>query len=177
MEYVKLNVKTYVEAIQQTFKKNADRLAIRYREGGEQFKTLTYAQLEKEVNLVAAGLAAIGVKPKDHIGLIADVSHYWAIANLSIQLNGAADVPRGTDSTGPEIAYILDHSGSNVVFVHNAEQVKKIDAGMKKYKHKIKKYIVLNDDKSAKGSNVMLLSELKAEGEKLIEAKLRQPAA
>lgn len=84
-------------------------------------------------------------------------------------LNGAADVPRGTDSTGPEIAYILDHSGSDVVFVHNAEQVKKIDAGMKKYKHKIKKYIVLNDDKSAKGSNVMLLSELKVEGEKLIK--------
>ncbi len=169
MEYVKLNVKTYVEAIQQTFKKNAERLAIRYREGGEQFKTLTYAQLEKEVSLVAAGLAAIGVKPKDHIGLIADVSHYWAIANLSIQLNGAADVPRGTDSTGPEIAFILDHSGSNVVFVHNAEQVKKIDAGMKKYKHKIKKYIVLNDDKSAKGTNVMMLSALKAEGEKLIK--------
>jgi long-chain acyl-CoA synthetase len=79
--------------------------------GGEEFKTQTYAQLEKEVNLVAAGLAAIGVKPKDHIGLIADVSHYWITANLAIQINGAADVPRGTDSTGPEIAYILDHSG------------------------------------------------------------------
>jgi hypothetical protein len=33
MDYVKLNVKTYVEAIQQSFKKNAQRIAIRYREG------------------------------------------------------------------------------------------------------------------------------------------------
>jgi long-chain acyl-CoA synthetase len=169
MEYVKLNVKTYVEAIQQSFKKNAQRIAVRYREGSEEFKTLTYAQLEKEVNLVAAGLAAIGVKPKDHIGLIADVSHYWITANLAIQLNGAADVPRGTDSTGPEIAYILDHSGSNVVFVHNGEQVKKIDTALKKFKLKVKKYIVLNDQKTAKASNVMTLSELKAEGEKLVK--------
>lgn len=169
MEYVKLNVQTYVEAIQQSFKKNAARLALRYREGGEEFKTLTYGQLEKEVNLVAAGLAAIGVKPKDHVGLIADVSHYWAIANLSIQLNGAADVPRGTDSTGPEIGYILDHSGSSFVFVHNAAQVKKINDGLKKFKHKVKMFIVLNNETSAKGSNVMTLDELKEEGEKLIK--------
>ena len=33
----------------------------RPREGSEEFKTQTYGQLEKEVNLVAAGLAAIGV--------------------------------------------------------------------------------------------------------------------
>ncbi|MBN8219559.1 MAG: AMP-binding protein [Spirochaetes bacterium] len=169
MEYVKLNVKTFVDAIEQSFKKNGSRLALRYRQGGEEFKTLTYAELEKSVRLVAAGLAAIGLKPKDHVGLIADVSHYWLTANLAIQLNGAADVPRGTDSTGPEIAYILDHSGSSIVFVHNAEQVKKIDAGLKKFKHKVKKYIVLNDDKSAKGSNVMTLSELKEEGENLFK--------
>lgn len=168
MEYVKLNVQTYVEAVQQSFKKNAARLALRYREGGEGFKTLTYAELEKQVNLVAAGLAAIGVKPKDHVGLIADVSHYWMTAHLAIQLNGAADVPRGTDSTGPEIGYILQHSGSAIVFVHNGAQVKKIDAGLKGFKHKIKKYIVLNDDK-VKGSNVMTMSDLRAEGEKLIK--------
>lgn len=169
MEYVKLNVKTFVDAIQQSFKQNSSRLALRYREGGEEFHTMTYAQLEQRVRHVAAGLAAIGVKPKDHVGLIADVSHYWITANLAIQLNGAADVPRGTDSTGPEIAYILDHSGSHFVFVHNFEQVKKINAGLKKHKHKIKKFIVLNDDKAAKGSNVMTLTQLKAEGEKLIK--------
>jgi long-chain acyl-CoA synthetase len=169
MEYVKLNVKTFVEAIEQSFKRNANRLAVRYREGGEEFKTMTYGELEKRVRLVAAGLAAIGLKPKDHVGLIADVSHYWITANLAIQLNGAADVPRGTDSTGPEIAYILDHSGSSIVFVHNAEQVKKIDAGLKKFRHKVKKYIVLNDDKAAKGKNVIMLSDLMAEGEKLIK--------
>ena len=168
MEYVKLNVQTYVEAIQQSFKKNASRLALRYREGGEDFKTLTYAELEKQVNLVAAGLAAIGVKPKDHVGLIADVSHYWMTAHLAIQLNGAADVPRGTDSTGPELGYILQHAGCSIVFVHNAAQIKKIEAGLKGFKHKVKKYIVLNDEK-VKGSNVMTLSELKAEGEKLIK--------
>jgi long-chain acyl-CoA synthetase len=169
MEYTKLNVKTYVEAIQQSFKKNRDRLAVRYREGSEEFKTLTYGELEQSVNLVAAGLAAIGVKPKEHIGLIADVSHYWITANSAIQLNGAADVPRGTDSTGPEIAYILHHSGSNIVFVHNGEQVKKIESGLKQYKHKIKKFIILNDDKSPKGANIMTLAALKAEGEKLIK--------
>lgn len=169
MEYAKLNVKTYVEAIQQSFKKNGSRLACRYRQNGEDFKTMTYSELEKSVRLTAAGLAAIGVKPKDHVGLIADVSHYWITANLAIQLNGSADVPRGTDSTGPEIAYILDHSGSNYAFVHNAEQVSKIEAGMKKFKHKIKKYIVLNDESRAKGKNIMTLSALKIEGEKLIK--------
>jgi len=169
MSFVKLNVKTYVEAIQNSFKVNANYLATRYREGGEDFKSMTFSQLEREVKLIAAGLAAIGVKPKDHVALIADVSHLWLMSNLAIQLNGAADVPRGTDSSGPELAYIIDHSGSEVVMVHNAEQIKKIEAGLKKFKLKVETYIVLNDDKSAKGRNVMTLSDLKEEGESLIK--------
>jgi long-chain acyl-CoA synthetase len=55
------------------------------------------------------------------------------------------------------------------VFVHNADQVKKIETALKKFKLKVKKYIVLNDQKTAKASNVMTLSELKAEGEKLVK--------
>ncbi|MBV6492620.1 MAG: Long-chain-fatty-acid--CoA ligase FadD15 [Turneriella sp.] len=169
MQVAKLNVNTYVEAIEQSFKNNANHLALRYREGGEDFKTMTYAELEKEVRVIAAGLAAIGVKPKDHVGLIADVGHHWTSANLAIQLNGAADVPRGTDSTGPELAYIIDHSGADIVLVYNGEQVKKIEAGLKKYKHKVKKYIVLNSDHTAKGANIMTLNDLKEEGEALIK--------
>lgn len=162
--------RTYVDVLQNSFRLYPDRTAFRWRDENDVFQEMTYRQFEEHAKAIGVGLISLGVKSGQHVGLIADVSHYWNLANAAIQLINAADVPRGTDSTDEELAYILNHSGSNIVFVHNAGEIDKINKGIKKNKFKIEKYIVLNDEKPSKNSrNVMMLSELLEKGRELIE--------
>jgi long-chain acyl-CoA synthetase len=63
---------------------------------------------------VAAGLRALGVGPGDRVGLVSDGSPHWLEADLAVLALGAADVPRGTDTTPLELGRILDHSGAGI---------------------------------------------------------------
>ncbi|MCB1199292.1 MAG: AMP-binding protein [Leptospiraceae bacterium] len=168
--------KTLYDAFQSTFTLFPDRLAVRYRLSGEDFHTKTYSELHEVVKAFGVGLIHLGVKPKAHIALIADVSHYWLISDLAIQFIAGVDVPRGTDSTGDEIAYIVDHSGCEIVLVHNAAQIEKIEKGLSKYKQQVKTYIVLNDQKSSAHSNVFTMTEIIEKGRQLITSNASESA-
>ncbi|MFI3257975.1 MAG: long-chain fatty acid--CoA ligase, partial [Spirochaetales bacterium] len=56
------------------------------------------------------GLQSIGVQKNAHVVLISDNRKEWLITDLAILSLGAADVPRGCDSTGNEIRYIISYS-------------------------------------------------------------------
>ncbi|RMF86712.1 MAG: long-chain fatty acid--CoA ligase, partial [Nitrospirae bacterium] len=90
------------------------------------FRAITYAQLAETVRDLAAGLIDLGVKAGDHVGLISDNRLGWILADLAILHAGAADVPRGADSTAEEIAYILDHADCRLAFVEDAAQLAKV---------------------------------------------------
>lgn len=141
--------KTMVDVFENSFRLYADRTAFRWREDSG-FQEMTYREAEEISTALGVGLISMGVKAKAHVGLIADVSHKWTLTDMAIQLIGAVDVPRGTDSTADELAFILNHSGSDMVFVHFASEIDKIEAGLKKLKAKgkikIKKYIVMDDN-------------------------------
>lgn len=154
------NYKTLYDAFQNAFNVFSDHMAIRYREGGETFQSKTFKELEEIVRAFGVGLIKLGVKKGQHVGLIADVSHYWIISDMALQMIGSVDVPRGTDSTGDEIAYIVNHAGTTVVLVQNAEQIGKIEKGLKKYKTQVKTYIVLNDEKGTPKTKVKTMSEV-----------------
>src|ERR1035437_7850892 len=68
-----------------------------------------------------AGLSAVfeqlGVKPGDRVGLFAPNRPEWHIADFAILGLGAADVPIYFNESPERIAYILNHSGAEVVFV------------------------------------------------------------
>ncbi|MFM8364651.1 MAG: AMP-binding protein, partial [Verrucomicrobiota bacterium] len=80
---------------------------------------------EKGLDLATA-LIALGLQPRDHVGLIADNRLEWIIADYGILLAGVADVPRGTDVTDAELVYILSHSDSTMVFVENPALLKRV---------------------------------------------------
>jgi len=103
-------------AIPAQFSKNA---------AGE-FEPISYSSLLDEVRAFAAGLAEIGVRRGDHVGLISDNRKEWLTADLAIMGLGAADVPRGCDATEQEIRYILDFSECRIAILENDRQLRKI---------------------------------------------------
>jgi long-chain acyl-CoA synthetase len=90
------------------------------------FQGKTYLQFHDETKNVAAGLLELGIKRKDHIGIISDNRQEWIVTDLGILSIGAIDVPRGCDSMVNEIAYILGFSECTLSFVENKKQVEKI---------------------------------------------------
>ncbi|RME90388.1 MAG: long-chain fatty acid--CoA ligase [Candidatus Hydrogenedentota bacterium] len=166
--------KTMVDVFENSFRLYADRIAFRWRNKDGQFEEMTYREAEEISHALGVGLINLGVKAKSHVGLIADVSHLWTLTDIAIQLIGAVDVPRGTDSTADELAYILNHSGSDVVFVHHAGEIEKIEKGLKKIKKKgkikIKKFIVMDDEVPKKyARKAIAWSSLIDKGRQIIE--------
>ncbi|HUX20295.1 MAG TPA: AMP-binding protein, partial [Spirochaetia bacterium] len=71
------------------------------------FRPTTYLEFYHQTEIFAGGLHALGVRHGDNVGLISDNRREWFIADQAILGLGAADVPRGCDSTAKEIHYIL----------------------------------------------------------------------
>jgi long-chain acyl-CoA synthetase len=90
------------------------------------FTTKSYHQFYNEVRWVAAGLLELGVKRGDLVGIISDNRQEWLAADFGILSIGAADVPRGCDSTLQELTYILMLTGCAVSFAENRKQAARI---------------------------------------------------
>ncbi len=90
------------------------------------FQPTTFAAFYDEIRDLAAGLLELGVARGDHIGIISDNRKEWLITDLAILSLGAADVPRGCDSTDREIAYILGFSDCRLTVAENRKQAEKI---------------------------------------------------
>lgn len=92
------------------------------------FQPTTFAQFYDEIRDLAAGFLEIGVKRGDHVGLISDNRKEWLVTDIALLSLGAADVPRGCDSTDKEIAYILGFSDCRLTIAENRKQAEKIIA-------------------------------------------------
>jgi long-chain acyl-CoA synthetase len=137
------------DTIPKLFKEYAEKnpeLAVQLVKGGDgNFRTITFAQLYRRVEQFACGLHQLGVKRGDHLGIVSDNMSDWLVADLAILCLGAADVPRGSDSTPDEIRYILDHAGCTLTLVENETQLEKILA-IKKSLPKLKTVVVISAD-------------------------------
>jgi long-chain acyl-CoA synthetase len=90
------------------------------------FTTKSYHQFYNEMRWAAAGLLELGVNRGDLVGIVSDNRQEWLAADFGILSIGAADVPRGCDSTVQELAYILGFTDCALCFAENQKQAVKI---------------------------------------------------
>ena len=109
------------------------------------FQTTTFSELYDQARQFAAGLQKLGVKREDRVGLISDNRQEWFVTDLAIQSLGAADVPRGCDSTADEITYILEFSQCSLTVLENARQLEKVLANISSLPV-LKEAIILDPD-------------------------------
>ena len=140
------------------------------------FHPVSWKMLYRDVRAFAAGLYAIGVRRGDHVGIVSDNMPEWLVADLAMQCIGAADVPRGSDSTTMEIEYILEHAECAVSLAENQAQLEKILSVRKSLK-KLKTLIIMDpafQKDSARKDGVGLLT-FREVLEKGAEALEREP--
>jgi long-chain acyl-CoA synthetase len=117
--------RTVAGVFQETARRHAGKAAYSSKKDGT-YRTVTYGDLSLRVRELGTGLLAAGIRPEDKIGLISDNRPEWIICDLACTCIGAADVPRGSDSSVQEIEYILGHSDSVAAFVENEKQLRKV---------------------------------------------------
>jgi acyl-CoA synthetase (AMP-forming)/AMP-acid ligase II len=81
--------------------------------GGER---LTFRQLWERAARVAGGLRGLGVQPGDRVAIRLGNSVNWCLAFFGVQMAGAIAVPVNTRFTEAEAAYVINDSGSSLVF-------------------------------------------------------------
>ncbi len=77
----------------------------------------SYGEWHREALHLAQGLLALGLRPGDHIALLAEARIEWPIVETAISAMGGVMVPLNTHYRAEEIRYALDQSRSRALFV------------------------------------------------------------
>lgn len=88
-------------------------------------RTMTYAEFGRATQEAAGGLAALGVAPGDRVAYLMPNIPEMLVGHFAVPLLGAMLVAINTRLSGPEISYILNHSGAKVL-VADTELVKNV---------------------------------------------------
>lgn len=116
-----------ISFLQRTVTAYPNKPAVVY--GGTRF---TYQGFAKRVYQLASALKAKGIANGDKVAFICPNTPPMIEAHFAIPLIGAVLVPINTRLSSNEIAYIIDHSDSKVVFVDTefSSTIKEIQSGL-----------------------------------------------
>lgn len=92
------------------------------------FQPVSHDLWRRRVQNVAKGLVTLGIQPKEHVGLLAETSYAWTLADLGIICAAAVGVPIYPTLTGDQAAWIINNSDAAGIFVSNRHQAEKVIA-------------------------------------------------
>ena len=141
-----------------------DKEAFRYQRGGE-WTSVTWRDTAARVELLAAGLLALGIEPEQRVGIASSTRYEWILADLAIMSAGAATTTVYANTNAADTAFILADSESRIVFAEDAEQLAKLTARRADLPALTK---VVTFDGTADGDWVLTLDELAELGEKYL---------
>ena len=117
--------RTIPEIYLERMGRGPDRVQLSYKEGGR-WVGQTGRKVIEYVRSISLGLYELGVRKGDRVAILSNTRMEWTSCDLADLSLGAVTV--GIYHTYPPEAvhYILDHSGSKVVFVEDDEQLDKV---------------------------------------------------
>ncbi|WP_295939609.1 AMP-binding protein [uncultured Alistipes sp.] len=82
------------------------------------FEPTTYAETKEQALEVGAGLASLGIRPKDKVAILAEGSNAWIISELGIFYAGAISVPLSVKlEESNDLLFRLRHADVKALFV------------------------------------------------------------
>ena len=102
-----------------------DRVALRRKEHGI-WKRMTWKEYGNRVQKAAAGLLALGLGPGDRVAILGENRPEWLICHLAVMSIGCVTCGVYSTSAPEQVAYVVGHSESKLLFADNEEQVDKV---------------------------------------------------
>lgn len=97
------------------------REAMRYRDGQE-WRSITYAELATRVEAMARALVSAGIEAGDRVAIFAPNCPDWAIADFGVLMAGAVGVPIYATDTARQAEQVFLDAGAKLIFVGGQEQ-------------------------------------------------------
>ncbi|HWB66532.1 MAG TPA: AMP-dependent synthetase/ligase [Mycobacteriales bacterium] len=104
------------DAVRENAAEHAD-LPVFSRKVAGQWQPVTAKEFADEVNSVAAGLIASGVKPGERVCIMSATRYEWTVLDYAIWTAGAVTVPIYETSSAEQIEWIVSDSGAVGVFL------------------------------------------------------------
>ena len=101
------------------------RVALRKKDYGI-WNPITWKEYGRLVEEVAAGMIKMGIKKGDKVAILGDNRPEWMICHLAIMSIGCATCGIYPTNASAQVAYVLNHSESVLLFAEDEEQVDKI---------------------------------------------------
>ena len=113
--------RTILSLVEEGFPKNVTGTVAATKRDGQWIET-GRAEFERQIELFAYGLHALGVRRGDRVALHSENSTEWLIADQAILSIGAVNVPIYTTQPADQIQYILENSEA-VAYVVSSQKL------------------------------------------------------
>lgn len=134
------------------------------RRSAQEHEPVTFGRLVEDVDTLALALLDLGIGRGDRVGLIAENRWAWLHVDLALVSLGAIDVPRGCDTSPPEMQFLLRHSGCRMVFADDERTARELlDARAKL--PRIERIVVMQESTALPGA--LALGDLMRRGAEL----------
>ena len=122
-------------------------------------------EVVERVKRIAMGLAALGVKAGDRIAIISENRPEWSFVDLAILSLRAVNVPIYTTQAVEQIRFILENSGSKMLFISGKKIWKHAESAIQSVE-RLEKLIFFDDDGKPEGNTrAITLAEVEARGD------------
>lgn len=102
-----------------------ERVALRHKDYGI-WHRISWREYGERVTEVAAGLIGLGLSSGEYVGILGDNRPEWLICHIATMTAGGATCGIYPTSAPEQVAYVVSHSETKILFVENEEQVDKV---------------------------------------------------
>lgn len=119
---------TLISMIEDSIQKHANKPALAYKQKGDTYQDISYADFGDSIEHFSKGLRSLGVEKGDRIAILSENRPEWAISDFGILKIGAINVPMFSTLTAAQVGYILNDSGAKIICVSTVKQLEKVNA-------------------------------------------------
>jgi len=119
------NATTLPQKFFQQVQDRRHRIALRRKEFGI-WNRITWDEYGKRVNKTAAALIHAGLQPGDPVAILGDNRPEWLVCHVAAMAIGCVTCGVYSTNAPEQVAYVVGHSESKLLFVENEEQVDKV---------------------------------------------------
>jgi len=114
-----MSVRTLHRTLLDTCAAHSERCAFIYRAGDKE-QRVSYRKFRDDVLMLSRAFAERKVRKGSKVLLLSDNRYGWIVTDFALTSLGAISVPRGSDTPGRELEYILEHSGCEVLIAETS---------------------------------------------------------
>ena len=153
-----INFDNYNNIVSMFFEKSKEMKDKPYlwKKNNNEFKSLSWRNVELLVKSIARSLIGLGVLKGDRVVILSENRPEWQIADLAIMSIGAITVPVYTTSTTSDYSHVVNHSGARCMIISSHELCIKALPALENSSD-CKNVIKINDDNHSYDNPVNIL--------------------